>query len=206
MAVLLQELRQQYGQDAELGADLKLLQEQVRRCRDTLRSLTQKADFKNLRPEALPLSEFLAQLLEQWRLLRPEVACDLSQPPGPSPTVEVEATLQQALINMLNNAADSSVKGLELKVFWNATHWTLSIRDFGAGISAELVAWLGTRLFSTKAEGLGVGLVLSQATINRLGGTVNLFPLQGDAQESGTLTEITLPLRLPRAAADPGAL
>jgi two-component system sensor histidine kinase RegB len=115
----------------------------------------------------------------------------------------VEATLQQALVNMLNNAADSSPQGLELRVTWNAAHWTLLIRDFGAGISNELAAKLGTRFITTKADGMGVGLVLSQATLNRLGGTVNLFP----AETGGTLTVITLPLRLPRAtdlAADEG--
>jgi signal transduction histidine kinase len=36
----------------------------------------------------------------------------------------VEATLQQALVNMLNNAADSSPQGLELRVTWNAAHIT----------------------------------------------------------------------------------
>jgi two-component system sensor histidine kinase RegB len=196
MAVLLKELRQEHANDAALDQDLKLLQDQVARCRDSLRTLAQKADFKNLEPETLPLDDFLRQLMQQWQLLRPEVACDLEQQPGQPPQIQVEATLQQALVNMLNNAADSSPKGLELRVKWNATHWTLLIRDFGAGISTELAARLGTRFLTTKADGMGVGLVLSQATLNRLGGTVNLFPLDA----GGTLTEITLPLHLPRIA------
>jgi two-component system sensor histidine kinase RegB len=196
MAVLLKDLRQQYSQDAALDDDLKLLQDQVGRCRDSLRSLAQKADFKNLEPETLPLTDFLLNLMQQWQLLRPEVACDLQKQVGQSPDVQVEATLQQALVNMLNNAADSSPRGLELRVKWTGTHWTLLIRDFGPGISPALAAKLGTRFLTTKADGMGVGLVLSQATINRLGGTVNLYPVS----EGGTLTEITLPLRLPRGA------
>jgi two-component system sensor histidine kinase RegB len=194
MAVLLKELRQQHQDDASLDQDLHLLQDQVARCRDALRTLAQKADFKNLHPETLPLGEFLQQLMQQWQLLRPEVACALQIQAGLPPTIQVDATLQQALVNMLNNAADSSPQGLELRVQWGDTHWTLLIRDFGAGINAELAAQLGTRFFSTKADGMGVGLVLSQATINRLGGTVNLFPVA----EGGTLTDITLPLRLPQ--------
>jgi two-component system sensor histidine kinase RegB len=196
MAVLLKELRQQHANDAALDQDLKLLQDQVVRCRDSLRTLAQKADFKNLEPETLPLADFLRQLMQQWQLLRPEVACALEQQPGQPPDIQAEATLQQALVNMLNNAADSSPEGLKLRVQWNHTHWTLLIRDFGSGISPELAARLGTRFLTTKADGMGVGLVLSQATINRLGGTVNLFPVDA----GGTLTEITLPLRLPRAA------
>ncbi|MDR2215626.1 MAG: HAMP domain-containing histidine kinase, partial [Nevskiaceae bacterium] len=194
MAVVLKDLRQQYAPDKALDDDLKLLQDQVARCRTSLRTLAQKADFRNLQPETLLLSDFLHQLMQQWQLLRPEVACDLSMPPEAAPQIEVEATLQQALINMLNNAADSSPEGLALNVEWSAAQWKLSIRDFGAGISAELAARLGTHFITTKTHGMGVGLVLSQATINRLGGTVNLFALE----QGGTLTEITLPLRLPR--------
>jgi len=196
MAVLLKELRQQYGADKDLDQDLALLQEQVVRCRESLRSLAQKADFKNLEPETLPLTDFLVQLMQQWQLLRPEVSCDLQKQVGQPPEIQVEATLQQALVNMLNNAADSSPEGLELRVKWTGTHWTLLIRDFGPGISPALAAKLGTRFLTTKADGMGVGLVLSQATINRLGGTVNLYPVE----EGGTLTEITLPLQLPRTS------
>jgi len=45
------------------------------------------------------------------------------------PEIQVEATLQQALVNMLNNAADSSPEGLELRVKWTGTHWTLLAHD-----------------------------------------------------------------------------
>jgi two-component system sensor histidine kinase RegB len=54
----------------------------------------------------------------------------------------------------------------------------------------EIQEQLGRSIISTKPDGMGVGLVLSQATINRLGGKVSMFPLDG----SGTLTEIVLPL------------
>ncbi|MDR0782092.1 MAG: sensor histidine kinase [Pseudomonadales bacterium] len=196
MAVLLKELRQQHLGDAALDQDLKLLQDQVARCRDALRTLAQKADFKNLEAETLPLNDFLQHVMQQWQLLRPEVACTFQIQAGTPPAIEVDATLQQALINMLNNAADSSPQGFELRAQWHDTQWTLLIRDFGAGISAALAAQLGTHFLTTKTDGMGVGLVLSQATVNRLGGTVNLFPLEA----GGTLTQITLPLHLPRAA------
>ncbi|HWK53652.1 MAG TPA: ATP-binding protein [Hyphomicrobiales bacterium] len=193
MAVLLKELEHQHQQDELLCQDLQLLQQQVARCRTSLRSLAQKADFKNLETERLSLREFLLRLQNQWQLLRPEVSCTLHWQEGEAPRIQADTTLQQALVNMLNNAADSSPDGLELRVQWNAAHWTLLIRDFGPGISRELAATLGSHFVTTKAQGMGVGLVLSQATINRLGGTVNLYP----QDTGGTLTEITLPTHLP---------
>jgi two-component system sensor histidine kinase RegB len=72
------------------------------------------------------------------------------------------------------------------------------VRDFGAGIMREIQEQLGTSIISTKSDGMGVGLVLSQATINRLGGRVSLFPLEG----RGTLTEIELPLQAVREQND----
>jgi len=192
MAILLKELEREHANNQELSLDLKLLQNQVSRCRDSLRTLAQKADFKNLQPETLALGEFILQLIDQWRLLRPEVQSPLKVQNGPTPLIQVDLTLQQALMNMLNNAADSSPAGLELSVRWDKEMWSFLIRDYGEGISREVAEQLGSRFISTKASGMGVGLVLTQATLNRLGGTVNLFP----QVKGGTLTEITLPLKL----------
>ena len=141
----------------------------------------------------MPVSAFIDLLLDQWRLLRPEIPCPVQMQDGQQPEVQIEPTLQQALMNMLNNAADSSPAGLELSVRWNTHTWSVLILDFGAGVSRELSEQLGSQFVSTKATGMGVGLVLTQATLNRVGGTVNLFP----QAQGGTLTEITLPLKLP---------
>ena len=43
---------------------------------------------------------------------------------------------------------------------------------------------------TTKTEGMGVGLYLSYATIERLGGTLSFLNREG----GGTLTRIVLPL------------
>jgi len=66
----------------------------------------------------------------------------------------------------------------------------MRVRDDGPGIARELLEQLGTTIQSSKPGGMGVGLVLSQATLNRLGGSVSLYP----QQPRGTLTVIELPL------------
>jgi len=193
MAVLLQELRVQYASDAALQQDLALLQQQVGSCRDALRTLVQKADFRNQKTVVVSLREFIQALLDQWQLLRPELPCEVFMQVGEGPQVAADSTLQQALINLLNNAADASPRGIELSLHWDSRQWTLRIRDHGEGLSREVAEQLGTRIASTKEGGLGVGWVLSQATLNRLGGSVSLYPQEG----GGTLTEITLPCASP---------
>ncbi|HHX81456.1 MAG TPA: HAMP domain-containing histidine kinase, partial [Pseudomonadaceae bacterium] len=200
MTLILKDLQLDHGHDPVLTQELHTLQQQVETCRKALQQLSRQADFRNLQREKLPVDSFLSQLLGQWQLLRPEVPCRFQWAPGPAPEADVDPTLNQALINILNNAADASPQGMELQLDWTDSHWRLRVRDFGAGVPRELREQLGTRVVSTKEGGMGIGLVLSQATINRLGGKVSLYPQMEQNQIRGTLTEVVLPLKPPRAA------
>ncbi|MGV3590491.1 MAG: ATP-binding protein [Gammaproteobacteria bacterium] len=203
MAVLLQDLKQEHASDAALAADLTLLQQQVKSCRDSLRNLVTKADLHNQRAVRVSLRAFISELHDQWRLVRPDVACGVTWQDGTNvdmeldPRVDVDPMLQQALINMLNNAADASPRGIDVALRWDAQQWQMLIRDHGEGISHDVAGHIGTRIVSTKEGGMGVALVLSQATLNRLGGNVSLHELR----EGGTLTEITLPRHFTEQAA-----
>ena len=190
MAVLLNDLRRDHAADSELGHDLQTLQNQVALCRDALKGVVSKADFKQARWRRLDLRAFVEELLQHWQLLRPEVPCRSTVQTGPAPKVRVDTTLEQALVNLLNNAAEAGPGGIEIEVRWQQRAWTMQVRDFGAGVPRELQEQLGTTIISGKTAGLGVGLVLSQATFNRLGGSVSLYP----QTPRGTLTVIELPL------------
>ncbi|MGA0805749.1 MAG: ATP-binding protein [Pseudohongiellaceae bacterium] len=190
MAVVLKDLQLEHKDQPALLEDIRILQQQVETCRHALQQLARKGDFRNFQPETMPLQKFLQDLLEQWQLLRPEIFCTLTQQAGQAPGITVDLTLRQALINLLNNAGDASPSGIALTASWSDRDWTLQVRDFGAGVMREIREQLGTSIVSTKPDGMGVGLVLSQATITRFGGHVNLYPLEGQ----GTLTEIVLPL------------
>ena len=191
VTMLLKEMQQEHAGNTQLQKDLTLLQEQITTCRNSLRSLTRKADFRNLEPRQLSLVLFIREVMDQWQLLRPEQPCLMQIQEDQVPQISVDPTLQQALINMLNNAADSSPRGMELSLGWDTHSWTLQIRDFGTGVSQEIAEQLGTHIVSSKNDGMGVGLVLSQATLNRLGGSVSLYSVDN----GGTLTEITVPLQ-----------
>jgi two-component system sensor histidine kinase RegB len=69
---------------------------------------------------------------------------------------------------------------------------TLRILDSGPGITPSLSEQIGkSPVVSTKDQGLGVGLFLAFATINRLDGSIDMTPRQGGV---GTRTQITLPV------------
>lgn len=190
MAVIAKELERDHAHDSALVDDLRLLRAQTERCKAILTSLTARAEAA----AGVACEDYLRQLVEQWQLMRPQVKVSTHFAGAqPAPELTVERTLDQALLNLLNNAADVSPGGIELEGRWDAAQLTLEIRDRGPGISAEVAARAGEAFFTTKGPGggLGIGLFLANATIERFGGTVNLF----NRESGGMCVRVTLPLR-----------
>ncbi len=191
MSVLLKELRQAHPKDPLLQEDLALLQEQVKLCKDTLQQLVRAAEAD--RRQAIQeqgVNEWLEAVLRRWHLMRPEATYRyLNLGPGSAPRLTPPTDLTQALLNLLNNAADACPDDLEICVDWTATDICLSIRDHGPGVPLAIAEQLGKPFFTTKGKGFGLGLFLSQASVTRAGGTVKLY----NHEDGGTLTELRLP-------------
>lgn len=196
VSVLLKEMERDCADNTELANNITLLQIQIARCKKSMQELVRKADFRNgggqgKDADYVPLKQVLTQLLDQWQLIRPEVKLELEMDHvDENLEVKFETVLQQALVNILNNAADESPQGVQLSLYQEGNFWGLRIRDYGEGIGQELSEQLGTTPLSTKEEGLGIGMMLSQATINRHGGTIKISA----HEEQGTNIEIQLPL------------
>ncbi len=192
MTILVKEMADDYQQNPALLKDIATLEMQLVSCKKSLQEMVKRADLRNagmVRQSAIP--EFIEQILEQWSLLRPEVR--LHQEiiaTGESPLINVDSTLQQAIVNILNNAADASPEGIDMTVDWNAESWILTVRDYGEGVNEDVLAYLGSEIVSNKEKGMGVGMILSQASIERMGGKVSI----SSHSERGTLTHIRLPI------------
>src|SRR3990167_1629425 len=181
MSVLIKELRQEH-QNPLLQEDLAVLQEQVQLCKQSLQQLVRAAEAD--RRQAVheqTAREWLESVLRRWHLMRPEASYRFQVLGlGTSPRLMPPTDLTQALLNLLNNAADACPDNLDITLNWDAQWTRLSIRDHGAGVPLAIAEQLGRPFFTTKGKGFGLGLFLSQASVTRAG---------------GTLTE----LRLPRA-------
>jgi len=110
-----------------------------------------------------------------------------------TPTVQYPLVLQQAIINLLDNAQDSDQSDQPIKVVlsWQTPKnsqavWNLSIQDHGDGIHADFNLPVEPQL---SEHGLGIGLLLSHNSISRLGGSVSL-----NNNGQGCLTLIEMPL------------
>ena len=193
MAVVLRDLELDHGDQPGLGSDLGLLRRQVDNCKELLGQLLSAAG----RPRGgegaqRPIDAYLAAIVDQWRLLRPQVVLATDwQGPAPAPAILVEPTLEQALLNLLDNAADVSPAEVVMNARWDDSRCVIDILDRGPGVSGALAQKIGQPFFTTKGKqgGIGIGLFLSNATLERFGGKVELFNRDG----GGACTRITLP-------------
>jgi two-component system sensor histidine kinase RegB len=109
---------------------------------------------------------------------------------APAAMIVAERTLTQALLNVLNNAADASPDEVTLEAEWSDTELKLTISDRGPGLREDIHEQLGKQPVTTKPEGLGVGLFLAHATIRRLGGDLGV----SNRKQGGTTVRIIMPL------------
>lgn len=203
MAVVIRELELKHTDPAEWQEDLQLLREQVDRCKQTISQIlaaTGQERDESLR--SLPLDAYLHRLLDEWQIIRPHARLSVTlQGAQPAPLIAADRTLAQAILNLLDNAADangSSPEALRFSASWDAGQLLVEILDRGTGLDAATAQHLGEAFFSTKVDaqdrprGIGIGLFLSNAAIERFGGRVELC--NRDDAHGGARTRVTLPL------------
>jgi two-component system sensor histidine kinase RegB len=194
MAILTAELEQEYSNPnySDLHRKLGILRGQISRCKETLSVISVSAGAE--RAEAghrMRVKDYLDQVITAWREQRPNINLNATiSSQAVAADILAERTLSQALINILNNAADASPDDVSFQADWDNQQLELEVSDRGAGLAAEVHNQLGKTPVTTKDEGLGVGLFLAQATIQRLGGTLSI----NNREAGGTILRITLPL------------
>ena len=193
MTVVVGEMEHDFGSDPDLGARVKLLSQQLKRCKETLSVISVSAgQAKADSGYRARLDDYLNDTLEQWQHMRPdaELVCRWLSDKGDAPEIVADQGLAQAIINILNNAADESKQAVEVEGRWNGTLLELNVLDRGAGVSDEMRRMLGREPVTSTKEGQGVGLFLACAVIRRLGGKAAFYDREG----GGARIEVRLPL------------
>lgn len=106
--------------------------------------------------------------------------------------------LQQVILNLVNNGMDalrnkpSGQKTLTLTTLVpkESGYGSILVEDNGCGIAEENKSKLFTPFFTTKNDGLGMGLSICRTLIETLNGRITLL----DRDEPGTAFQVDLPL------------
>lgn len=189
LALLTDELRQDQAMPTAAVADLQLMAEQISRMKRLLSEISGRADVQADHQPSLPLSQWLDRLLDDWRLLRPGIELHCHTDAIEGVLIGSQAGLAKALHNLLNNAADVSPGAVELLVSADRQQLCFEVLDRGPGLAPEVAQLVGDVPVSTKEQGLGIGLLLTHASIEQLGGEVAVFNRPG----GGTRIRVTLP-------------
>jgi two-component system sensor histidine kinase RegB len=194
MAILTKEMQHDQKHSEILTAQLRLLRAQIDRCKEILSRMAARAgQLQANAGRSLALRRYLEELLSEWKALRPQIPFQVEfLGPSPGPRIVTDRTLSQALLNILNNAADAATDRVSLKAEWDDRQLSLTIHDDGYGLPESLRSHLGQAFVTTKppGHGLGLGLYLARTTLERLGGGLTL----NNAPPRGVCASITLPL------------
>ena len=189
MAIVVGEL----ARDASLGdaahADVALLGQQIGACKAIISRLAERAGAERLdSAAALQADRWLSAVHGRWLQLRPQVDSALHfSGSAPVPTIIADTVLEQGLLNVFNNAADTGC-AVRVRADWEGQWLSIEVRDNGPGFAPHVLAHAGRTPFAAHAGGSGIGLFLAHAAISRLGGQLTLH------NDGGAVARIRLPI------------
>lgn len=189
---------------AEAGELLGVIQSESQRLERTVRQFQEFARPKPLALRPARLGELVAAVAEA---LRPK-----AEAAGVTLTADVagagQATadpdlLRQALDNLARNALEATPAGgrVTLAARSDADGHTLEVSDTGHGIAPEHLPRLFDLYFTTRSDGTGVGLAVTQQVVGAHGGTIEVDSRPG----AGTRMTVRLPRVAPQGAHPPAA-
>ncbi|MDK9724641.1 MAG: ATP-binding protein [Sterolibacteriaceae bacterium MAG5] len=192
MAVVVGELDRDPVLPPAMRADMDLLRQQIAACKEIVTGLADRAGAGRLEgARPVRADEWLDAAAARWRATRPREACFVKvDGAGDAPEIVVDATLEQALLNLLNNAANASGAAIDVRLDWDAAVLTIEIADSGAGFPPHVLEQAGSAPLASGTGGAGIGLLLTHAAVTRLGGRLKL----SNRAQGGGVARIELPL------------
>jgi two-component system, LuxR family, sensor histidine kinase DctS len=197
-------LMQSGERDADTAAMLQQaterIAEQAERAGRVIKSVHDFVRRREQSREATSCSQLLEAVLPLVRLqTRKSGARVVVDMPTVTPRAVCDRTMvEQVLLNLTRNAVQAmedhtplDERELRIAVRQHHPSWvTFSVSDCGPGVSTEAAARLFTPFFTTRIEGMGLGLSLCRTVIEQHGGALDFVPRAGGP---GTEFRFTLP-------------
>lgn len=155
--------------------------EDAQRANDIIRNVRNAIRKDNSNRKRLDTNRIIKTVVD---MVRPDVAADLSRIETDLeenlPAVEGDPTqIQQVLINLVNNAFEAMRDiPIDRRIVEIVTERDgggaikISVRDHGPGVEAENRERVFEQFFTTKEEGLGMGLAIVRSIIEAHGGSI----------------------------------
>ncbi len=138
---------------------------------------------------AVPVAAVIDHIASLF-LHHPNLSIELDIAPDLPAVVADREELSRALTNILRNAVQAMPEGGTITIRAAQVEDTvhLTVRDTGVGIAAELLPRIFEPNFSTRTEGMGLGLAIVRRIIEDAGGSVQITSESGH----GTVVDVVL--------------
>ncbi len=166
------------GPSSEQGADLRLIRQQVDRCRDILQQMGAQAGEHLGEPLVqVPVRAWVEEALDGLPG-RERVSVELPEGPGAKTVAGPRRALARALRGLVVNGLQACDPGAKVvvRIHGAADQLVIEVIDRGHGMTPEVLARAGEPFFTTKAPGggMGLGLFLARALAEQLGGALEI--------------------------------
>jgi two-component system sensor histidine kinase RegB len=178
IALVARELDLHGPADPDIRDDIKLLREQVERCRGILSKLTSLGRDGSQILDAMALGHLIEEAVAPQRPFG--IAIDVERSgEGAEPVCPRNPGLIYGLANLVENAVDFAASVVRVRATWTADQVRIEIRDDGPGFAPEVLLRVGEPYVTTRgagqgggageASGLGLGLFIAKTLLERSG-------------------------------------
>lgn len=185
MSVIARDIEQELPADSPLREDIVMLRRQLALCREVLGDLREQAAG-----EGLPgtLQGLVAAAIDRMEVVHPRCRFEFNCS-ADDVAIRPPSTLLQVIVNLLDNAAQAARQRVAIVLVHGESECCVEITDDGDGVDPAVVARLGQPFVTSKENGMGIGYFLSHASINALGGRIEI----SSRAEGGARTCLWLP-------------
>ncbi|WP_242095778.1 ATP-binding protein [Sphingomonas sp. CROZ-RG-20F-R02-07] len=194
LAVILGDWRRspRIARDPELAAEVEEMRTEVQRCKAIVTGILLAAgEARGEASAATSVRSFFGGVFADWRTARGFAHADYRDDFGEDVPIVSDTVLQQAVFNVLDNAAEVSPDAIAAVLARDGDVLTITVTDRGPGFKPMILAGIGSPYHSTKARaGAGLGLFLVTSVMRKLGGSVTAR----NRAEGGAEVVLRLPL------------
>ena len=200
ITVIAKDLQLAIKPGTEHADDVRLLNEQAKRCRDILAKLTELSSSGD--PfDRMKLSALIEEVVAPHRNFGVAIEVALSPGDAAEPVGGRNPAILYGLGNLLENAVDFARERVEVAASWTGDDVAVTISDDGSGFAPEIMERIGEPYVTSRrrqptgadadaaaaggfeASGLGLGFFIAKTLLERSGATLDFenraFPERG---------------------------
>ena len=179
--------------------DLKILTEEIQRCKNILGSLGEKSSIDDDIVNKIELHALLEEMSELIKVkgIKTEIIFDSNDEDLASFTIQRRSELLLGLSNIIENAGEFAKENVWMKITKIDDNIQLLIEDDGIGFSSEIMNRLGDPYVTSRQndnnlkDGLGLGFLISKTLFERLGIKMKIY--NKNKPDNGAVVSITIP-------------